>query len=194
MNFLTKSLLELSKLKIGPPMEEKTQMGPLCTLSQLNNIEEKVTQTLNEGGKLITGGERPSGINQGWYYKPTIIACNHHGLPTAENELFGPVLSVMRFSGEEEAIKLMNDNVYGLAAGVFTENNGKALRVSKAVRAGIVFVNTYRLISPVAPFGGFQNSGFGRESGMEVIRDYSRIKTTWINTSKDIMGDPFIIR
>ena len=100
----------------------------------------------------------------------------------------------MKFSGEEEAINLMNDNSYALAAGVFSENNGTALRVSKAVRAGILFVNTYRLISPVAPFGGFKNSGFGRESGMEVIKDYSRIKTTWINTSKDIMGDPFIIK
>ena len=100
----------------------------------------------------------------------------------------------MRFSEEEEIIKLMNENQYGLAAGIFTENNGIALRVSKAVRAGIVFVNTYRLISPVAPFGGFKNSGYGRESGMEVIREYSRIKTTWISTSKEAMGDPFIIR
>ena len=100
----------------------------------------------------------------------------------------------MKFTDEEEVIKLMNDNSYGLAAGVFTENNGIALRVSKAVRAGIVFVNTYRLISPIAPFGGFKNSGFGRESGMEAIKDYSNIKTTWINTSKDPMGDPFIIR
>ena len=100
----------------------------------------------------------------------------------------------MRFSGENQVVKLMNDNKYGLAAGIFTENNGTAHRVSKSVRAGIIFVNTYRLISPVAPFGGFKNSGFGRESGMEVIKDYSRIKTTWINTSKEIMGDPFIIR
>tara|TARA_B100000749_G_scaffold181849_1_gene140433 strand:- start:557 stop:859 length:303 start_codon:yes stop_codon:yes gene_type:complete len=100
----------------------------------------------------------------------------------------------MKFTDEEEVIKLMNDNSYGLAAGIFTENNGIALRVSKAVRAGIVFVNTYRLISPIAPFGGFKNSGFGRESGMEAIKDYSNIKTTWINTSKDPMGDPFIIR
>ena len=192
--FLDKISNKAEKIIIGSPMDDKTQMGPLCTLKQLTNIEEKVKATLQEGGKLITGGERPKEINQGWYYKPTIIACDHHNLPTAEHELFGPVLSVMKFSGEEEVINLMNDNSFGLASGVFTENSGKALRVSKAVRAGIVFVNNYRLISPVAPFGGFKNSGFGRESGMEVIRDYSRIKTTWINTSKQIMGDPFIIR
>ena len=192
--FIEKISFKANQIKIGEPMEEETQMGPLCTLKQLTNIEEKVKQTISEGGKLIVGGERPNDINQGWYYKPTIIACDKHNLPTAENELFGPVLSVMKFSGEDEAISLMNDNSYGLAAGVFSENNGTALRVSKAVRAGILFVNTYRLISPIAPFGGFKNSGFGRESGIETIRDYSRIKTTWINTSKKIMGDPFIIR
>ncbi|PPR42510.1 MAG: putative aldehyde dehydrogenase AldA [Alphaproteobacteria bacterium MarineAlpha5_Bin11] len=193
-DFLQKISSKAEQIKIGEPMKEETQMGPLCTLNQLENIEKKVKETIKQGGKLITGGERPKQINQGWYYKPTIIACNNHNLPVAENELFGPVLSVMKFSGEEEAVKLMNDNSFGLAAGVFSENNGTVMRVSKSVRAGILFVNTYRLISPVAPFGGFKNSGFGRESGMETIRDYSRIKTTWINTSKKIMGDPFIIR
>ena len=100
----------------------------------------------------------------------------------------------MKFKDEKHAIELMNDNNFGLAAGIFTENNGIAMRVSKSVRAGIVFVNTYRLISPVAPFGGFKNSGFGRESGLEVIKDYSNIKTTWINTSTKTISDPFIVR
>ena len=99
----------------------------------------------------------------------------------------------MKFKNEEEAIKLMNDNMYGLAAGIFTENNGIAMRVSKAVQAGIVFVNTYRLISPVAPFGGFKNSGYGRESGLEVMKDYSNTKTTWISTSTKPLADPFNI-
>ena len=193
-DFLNKISTKAKQIKIGPPMNEETQMGPLATLNQLKNIQEKIDQTIQQGGRLITGGEKPKEINQGWYYKPTIIECNHHNLPVAENELFGPVLSVMKFSNEEEVIKLMNDNSYGLAAGVFTENNGVAHRVSKAVKAGIVFVNTYRLISPIAPFGGFKNSGFGRESGMETMKDYSNLKTTWINTSKNPMGDPFIIR
>ena len=193
-DFLNKISTKAKQIKIGPPMNEETQMGPLATLNQLNNIQEKIDQTIQQGGRLITGGEKPTEINQGWYYKPTIIECDHHNLPVAENELFGPVLSVMKFSNKEDVIKLMNDNSYGLAAGVFTENNGVAHRVSKAVKAGIVFVNTYRLISPIAPFGGFKNSGFGRESGMETMKDYSNLKTTWINTSKNPMGDPFIIR
>ena len=193
-DFLNKISTKAKQIKIGPPMNEETQMGPLATLNQLKNIQEKIDQTIQQGGRLITGGEKPKEINQGWYYKPTIIECDHHNLPVAENELFGPVLSVMKFSNEEDVIKLMNDNSYGLAAGIFTENNGVAHRVSKAVKAGIVFVNTYRLISPIAPFGGFKNSGFGRESGMETMKDYSNLKTTWINTSKNPMGDPFIIR
>ena len=193
-DFLNKISTKAKQIKIGPPMNEETQMGPLATLNQLNNIQEKIDQTIQQGGRLVTGGEKPKEINQGWYYKPTIIECDHHNLPVAENELFGPVLSVMKFSNEEDVIKLMNDNSYGLAAGIFTENNGVAHRVSKAVKAGIVFVNTYRLISPIAPFGGFKNSGFGRESGMETMKDYSNLKTTWINTSKNPMGDPFIIR
>ena len=192
--FLEKITLKAKKIKIGSPMNEDTQMGPLATFNQLKNIQEKIDQTLKQGGKLITGGKRPDSLKKGWYYNPTIIECDNHNLPAAENELFGPVLSVMKFSNEEEIIKLMNDNSYGLAAGVFTENNGIAHRVSKAVRAGIVFVNTYRLISPIAPFGGFKNSGFGRESGLEVIKDYSNIKTTWINTSKESMSDPFVIK
>ena len=192
--FLEKITDKAKNIKIGPPMNEETQMGPLATFNQLKYIQDRIDQTIKQGGKLITGGEKPKDISQGWYYKPTIIECENHKLPAAENELFGPILSIMKFSDEEEVINLMNDNSYGLAAGIFTENNGVALRVSKAVRAGIVFVNTYRLISPLAPFGGFKNSGYGRESGIETIKDYSNLKTTWINTSKKTMGDPFTIR
>ena len=182
------------KISIGDPMEQGTQIGPLATLQQLRNIENKITETIKKGGKLIVGGNKPKDIKTGYFFEPTIIECDNHNLPVAENELFGPVLSIMKFTDEDHAIKLMNDNKFGLAAGIFTENNGIAMRVSKAVRAGIVFVNTYRLISPIAPFGGFKNSGFGRESGMEVIKDYSNIKTTWINTSIKEIDDPFIIR
>ena len=181
-------------IKIGDPLSTTTQLGPLATLKQLKNIQEKIQQTIDQGGKIITGGKKVSSFKNGYYFEPTIIECDNHNLPVAENELFGPVLSVMKFKNEDEAIKLMNDNSFGLAAGIFTENNGIAMRVSKAVQAGIVFVNTYRLISPVAPFGGFKNSGYGRESGLEVMKDYSNIKTTWISTSTEPLSDPFNIR
>ena len=192
--FLEKIRNKAKSIKIGDPMKDETQMGPLATLNQIKNIQKKIDETIKQGGKLITGGKRVKEFSKGWYYEPTIIECDHHNLPVAENELFGPVLSIMKFSDEEEVTGMMNDNSYGLAAGIFTENNGIALRLSKNVRAGIVFVNTYRLISPIAPFGGFKNSGFGRESGMEAIKDYSNIKTTWISTSKESVGDPFIVK
>ena len=179
---------------IGDPLSTTTQLGPLATLKQLKNIQEKIQQTIEQGGKIITGGKKVNSFKNGYYFEPTIIECDNHNLPVAENELFGPVLSVMKFKNEDQAIELMNDNSFGLAAGIFTENNGIAMRVSKAVQAGIVFVNTYRLISPVAPFGGFKNSGYGRESGLEVMKDYSNIKTTWISTSTEPLSDPFNIR
>ena len=191
-------LYELKKrteaIKIGDPLSATTQLGPLATLKQLKNIQEKIQQTIEQGGKIITGGKKVSSFKNGYYFEPTIIECDNHNLPVAENELFGPVLSVMKFKNEDQAIQLMNDNSFGLAAGIFTENNGIAMRVSKAVQAGIIFVNTYRLISPVAPFGGFKNSGYGRESGLEVMKDYSNIKTTWISTSTEPLSDPFNIR
>ena len=192
--FLEKISHKAKSIKIGDPISESTQMGPLATINQLKNIQEKIDETVKKGGKIITGGKRANEFTKGWFFQPTIIECAHHNLPAAENELFGPVLSVMKFTDEEEVTRMMNDNSYGLAAGIFSENNGVALRLSKNVRAGIIFINTYRLISPIAPFGGFKSSGFGRESGLEVIKDYSNTKTTWISTSKDSIEDPFTVR
>ena len=111
-----------------------------------------------------------------------------------DTELFGPVLSVLRFSSEEQVIDLANDTKYGLAAGIFTKNSALSLRVAKAVRAGIVWVNTYRAVSPIAEFGGFKESGYGRESGLQAIMDYTRPKTVWINTSDEPMANPFVMR
>ena len=192
--FLDKLSKRASKIKIGAPMDSETEMGPLSSFRQLETIEKNIKATIDQGGKIKCGGKRHSFSNKGYYFPATIVECDNHNLPVAENELFGPVLSVMKFKNEDQAIELMNDNSFGLAAGIFTENNGIAMRVSKAVQAGIVFVNTYRLISPVAPFGGFKNSGYGRESGLEVMKDYSNIKTTWISTSTEPLSDPFNIR
>ena len=192
--FLDKLAARAEKIKIGAPMDPESEMGPIGNFKQLEIIEKNIKLTVEQGGKIKCGGKRHPFSNEGYYFPPTIIECENHNLPTAENELFGPVLSVMKFNDEDEAIKLMNDNTFGLAAGIFTENNGIAMRVSKAVQAGIVFVNTYRLISPMAPFGGFKNSGYGRESGIEVMKEYSNIKTTWISTSKEPLSDPFNLR
>ena len=152
-NFLEKIINRANKIRLGPPMKPDTQMGPLNSLKQLEIIEKNIKLTLDQGGKLKCGGKRHNLSNKGYYFPPTVIECENHNLPTAENELFGPVLSVMKFDTEEEVIDKMNDNQYGLSSGVYTKDINRGLRVSNSIRAGITFVNTYRLISPSAPFG-----------------------------------------
>ena len=189
--FLKKLIDKAEKIKLGSPMEKDAQMGPLNSFKQLENIEKNIKATIEQGGKIRCGGKRSSISNKGYYFPPTIIECENHNLPVAENELFGPILSVMKFENEEEVIEKMNDNKYGLSSGVYTSNFARGLRVSKAIRAGIVFINTYRLISPMAPFGGLKDSGYGKEAGIESIKEYTRIKTTWYNSSDKPMSDPF---
>ena len=189
--FLDKLVAKAEKIKLGAPMDKDTQMGPLNSFKQLENIEKNIKDTIEQGGKIRCGGKRSNISDKGYYFPATIIECENHNLPTAENELFGPVLSVMKFDTEDQAIKLMNDNKYGLSSGVYSSNLGRGMRVSKAVRAGMVFVNTYRLISPMAPFGGIKDSGYGKEAGIESIKEYTRIKTTWYNSSDKPMTDPF---
>tara|TARA_B100000674_G_scaffold131928_1_gene101811 strand:+ start:820 stop:2301 length:1482 start_codon:yes stop_codon:yes gene_type:complete len=191
--FLEKLITRAEKIKIGAPMDPETEMGPLSNFKQLEIIEKNIKMTVEQGGKIKCGGKRHSFSNEGYYFPPTIIECENHNLPVAENELFGPVLSVMKFESEDELIKKMNDNKYGLSSGVFSSNFSRALRVSNSIRAGITFVNTYRLISPSAPFGGIKDSGYGKEAGIESIKDYTRVKTTWLNTSDEPMKDPFTI-
>ena len=189
--FLKKLIDKAKKIKLGPPMSDETQMGPLNSLKQLEVIEKNINDTVQQGGVIKCGGKRSSLSNKGYYFPATIIECENHNLPTAENELFGPVLSVMKFEKEDELVNLMNDNKYGLSSGVYTKDLGRGMRVSKEIRAGIVFVNTYRLISPMAPFGGMKDSGYGKEAGQESIKEYTRVKTTWFNASRKPMSDPF---
>ncbi|MDA9724029.1 aldehyde dehydrogenase [Candidatus Pelagibacter sp.] len=192
--FLDKLSRRAEKIKIGAPMDPETEMGPISNYKQLEVIEKNIKLTLEQGGRLKCGGQRHSFSNEGYYFPATIIECDNHNLPVAENELFGPVLSVMKFKTEEEVVSKMNDNQYGLSSGVYTSDLARGMRVSKAIRAGITFVNTYRLISPTAPFGGIKDSGYGKEAGLESIKDYTRVKTTWFYTSDEPTLDPFSIR
>ncbi len=192
--FMEKLVARAEKIKIGAPMDPDTEMGPLSNFKQLEIIEKNIKLTLEQGGKIKCGGKRHSFSNEGYYFPPTIIECNDHNLPTAENELFGPVLSVMKFDSEKEVVEKMNDNKYGLSSGVYTRDLARGLRISKAIRAGITFVNTYRLISPSAPFGGIKDSGYGKEAGIDSIKDYTRVKTIWYYTSDEPTLDPFSMR
>lgn len=167
-------------------------MGPLCTEGQLAHIERQVALAQAEGGRVLTGGARPD--LPGLYYQPTIIDCPRQDMTIVDTELFGPVLSVLRFRTEEEAVALANDSSHGLAAGVFTRNGARQMRMASAIRAGIVWINTYRAVSPIAAFGGVKGSGFGRESGFQAMWDYTRAKTVWVNTSDAPMANPFVMR
>jgi len=192
--FLERMVKLAGQIRIGDPLAEETQMGPLCTTGQLNNIEREVAFAQEEGGTVLNGGRQPDGFGAGLYYEPTIIECRDQSQRIIDTELFGPVLSVLRFRDEDEVIRLANDTRHGLAAGIFTVNGARSMRVAKAVRAGIVWVNTYRAVSPIAEFGGFKGSGYGRESGFQAMYDYTRPKTIWVNTSDEPMANPFVMR
>jgi len=192
--FLADLSARTSKILIGDPLAEETQMGPLCTLGQLNACETQVARAREQGGTVHTGGKQPAHLNAGWFYEPTIVECPDQKMEIVDSEMFGPVLSVLRFKDEEEVVAKANDTKYGLASGIFTRDIARALRVQKQIRAGIVWINTYRVVSPIAEFGGFKDSGYGRESGAQAIYDYTRPKTVWINTSDAPMGNPFVMR
>lgn len=185
------------QIRIGDPLADDTQMGPLATQVQLDRCIRVVAESAEQGATIHTGGKRPEGrddLEAGWYFEPTVIGCPDQTITSTRVELFGPVMSVLKFDTEEEAIALANDTEFGLGAGIFTSNVARAHRVSDAIHSGIVWVNTYRAISPIAPFGGFGQSGYGREAGVDAIRDFTRTKTVWINTSSEPMANPFVIR
>jgi|TARA_B100002049_G_scaffold25569_1_gene16972 aldehyde dehydrogenase (NAD+) len=183
-----------SKIRIGDPLDENSQMGPLATRAQLDNIDSTVADAKANGATLVHGGKQPAGMGDGWYYEPTVVACPDQQIGIVQRELFGPVVSALRFTDEAHALQLANDCRFGLAAGIFTADIGRALRITKGIRSGIVWVNTYRMVSPLAPFGGYKDSGYGRESGLEAIYDYTRPKTVWLNTSPDPIADPFVMQ
>ncbi|WP_421611620.1 aldehyde dehydrogenase [Agrobacterium tumefaciens] len=179
-------------IRVGSPLDMATEVGPLATERQRKHIVSLVSASEKAGAKVVTGGLAVDGA--GYFYAPTILDCDGIRSPSMEREFFGPVLSVVSFETEAEAISLANDTVYGLASGVFTQNLTRAHRLMKAIRAGVVWVNTYRAVSPIAPFGGFGLSGDGREGGLAAALDYTRTKTIWLRTSDDPIPDPFVMR
>jgi len=191
--FINQLKQKAEAIKIGSPLDKSTEMGPLCTLRQRTHIEQIVNTSVAAGAKLISGGYAVN--KEGFYYQPTIMDCdNAEQAPCLTTELFGPVLSVQSFTDEADALAKAGNSRYGLACGVFTQNLARAHRISAKIRTGIVWLNTYRAVSPIAPFGGFGLSGHGREGGMAAVMDYTRSKTVWLNTSDAPFPDPFVMR
>ena len=192
--FLATLKARVARIIIGDPMDPKSEMGPMATSSQLALVERMVSDAQSQGATLIYGGKRAQIKGHGWYYEPTILAVESNQCGIMQEEVFGTVASIMRFTDEAHALALANDSEFGLAAGIWTRDNGLVHRMSKAVQAGIIWVNTYRAVSPMGAIGGFKASGYGRESGIDAVKDYTQLKTVWINTSTEPMADPFVMR
>jgi aldehyde dehydrogenase (NAD+) len=193
----TERILALgASAKKGDPMSPDTNIGPVTTTPQFNKILDYIAIAKAEGATCILGGGPATdpALLGGQFIEPTIFTNVTPGMRIAREEVFGPVLSIIGFDDEKDAIRIANDTIYGLAAGIWTQNMGRAFRVSQAIKAGTVWVNTYRAVSYMMPFGGMKHSGIGRESGIEALDEYLETKSTWISYSENVSTNPFILR
>ena len=182
-------------IRIGDPLDDATELGPLAFADQRDKVAGYVDLGRSEGARVVTGGNACDGGGLGGYfYEPTVLVDVDNDMRVVREEIFGPVAAIMPFETEEEVIRLANDTEYGLAAGVWTTNLSRAHRMASRLEAGTVWVNTYRAMSPMSPRQGFKSSGVGIEHGTETIREYTRLKSVWINTSEDPVADPFTMR
>jgi aldehyde dehydrogenase (NAD+) len=165
-------------VKLGPGLDDP-QMGPLTTHDQFLRVQEFLKVGVEEGARVAVGGGLPSEaeLRDGWFVQPTVFADVDNGMRIAQEEIFGPVLSVIRFRDEADAIRIANDSRYGLVAGVWTNRIDRAHRVAAELEAGQVFINSYFSGGVETPFGGSKSSGFGREKGVEAIHHYTQVKT-----------------
>jgi aldehyde dehydrogenase (NAD+) len=193
--FLEKLLSLAKTARMGDPMSLDTQVGPVTTRPQYEKVLGYIDIARKEGAKLLLGGgaaTRPE-CGKGWFVEPTVFAEVNNKMRIAQEEVFGPVLSVIRFKDEEDALAIANDVRFGLGSGVWTSDIGRALRMSERIQAGTVWVNTYRAVSYLSPFGGYKDSGLGRENGLDAMREYLQVKSVWINTGA-VTGNPFVMR
>lgn len=181
--------------KMGNPMDPDTQVGPVTTPPQYQKVLEYIGIAREEGATAVLGGAKADApeCGDGWFVQPTIFTGVRNGMRIAQEEVFGPVLSIIPFEDEEDALRIANDVRFGLAAAVWTKDIGRAIRMSEKLQAGTVWVNTYRAISFMAPFGGYKDSGLGRENGIDAVREYLQTKSVWINSGAKT-GNPFILR
>lgn len=181
--------------RLGNPADLTTQVGPITTQAQRAKVLSYLDIARNEGAQAVLGGKVPDAevLRDGWFVEPTIFCGVNNQMRIAREEVFGPVLSIIPFDDEDEAYAIANDSPYGLAAGLWTGDIARALRGSAVLEAGTVWVNSYRAVSYMAPFGGYKRSGVGRESGQEAIDAYLQTKTVWIDTAGQV-ANPFVIR
>ncbi|OWT75526.1 carnitine dehydratase [Achromobacter sp. HZ28] len=183
------------RIRMGDPLDPATEMGTVANEPQFRRILAAIDSAKEAGARLVTGGGRAQGegLGEGYFIQPTIFSDVDNASHLAQEEIFGPVLAIIPFDTEEEAIRLANDSRYGLAAGLWTRDLARAMRVSRSLLAGSVWVNTYRALAAGAPFGGFKESGIGRERGEAGLREYLTTRNVMIDYSTEVR-DPFAIR
>ena len=169
-------------MRVGNPLDPKTEMGPQISQTQLERILGHIQSGVEEGAKLLCGGERDTDGEKakGFFVKPTVFADVKPNMRIAQEEIFGPVLATLKFEDEEEAVALANGTVYGLVSALWTKDIQLAHRMARRIKAGVVWVNTYNGFDSAAPFGGYKQSGFGRDLGAEAIEQYTSVKSVWV--------------
>lgn len=193
--FVEKFVALASTAQLGDPLDPDTQVGPVTTAPQFRRILDCIDMARSDGATCVMGGKpAPDSMHGGGrFIEPTVFTNVRSDMNIARTEVFGPVLSILKFSSDEEAWQLANDTPYGLAAGVWTQNQGRMFTAAKRLRAGMIWTNCYRTVSYVSPFGGFKNSGMGRESGQDAIREYLETKAIWIDYGTT-QPNPFVLR
>lgn len=194
-SFVEKLVERMRQARLGDPRSDATDVGPIATEPQLAKTLEFIDIALSEGAVCALGGKRPDaeGLKEGWFVEPTIFTGVDNTMRIAREEVFGPVLSVLKFRTDDEAVALANDTPYGLAAGMWSQSLERAITMPRRLRAGTVWVNAYRVVSYMAPFGGFKASGIGRENGKAAIYEYLEAKSVFINP-KSRISNPFTLQ
>jgi len=185
--FLDKFIPLAQSIRLGNPLDDATEMGPLTSAQHRERVLAYVDVAKGEGGEVLAGGRSPGGdLARGCYVEPTVVRAKSYRDRVAQEEVFGPFVTVLTFKTDEEAMEIANGTDYGLGSGLWTSNLQRAHRVARDLHAGMVWINSYKRVNPGSPFGGVGQSGYGREMGFDAMREYTQVKSVWVNIDAQI--------